>query len=193
MMQFAGVDYGARYAGTTVVCYSQDGRLFFRQSEKGEDADTLIIETAKNLKIKSLYLDAPLSLPSAFLGIGQNFHYRQCDIELNAMSPMFLGGLTARACHLKFLLGINHVTLYEVYPAALAKSLNDLSVHYNKKQKTSLNNFIESFLLVSPLRPVTHPENWHQVDSWLAWYSGWRHINNIHTSFGINDEGLIIV
>jgi uncharacterized protein len=192
-MHFAGVDFGSRYAGTTVVCYSQDGQLFFRQSEKGEDADALIIEITKDLKINALYLNAPLSLPSAYLGMGDNFHYRQCDRELKAMSPMFLGGLTARACYLKFLLNQNNVKVHEVYPAALAGRLNSISGHYNKKQKTSVNDFIEAFLPITPLRPIKLPKNWHQVDSWLAWYSGWRHINNIHTSFGTNIEGFIIV
>lgn len=192
-MNFAGVDFGSRYAGTTVVCFEKEGKLFFLQSIKGEDSDALIIEITKKMKIDTLYIDAPLSVPSAYRNVGHNYHYRQCDLELGAMSPMFLGGLTARACHLKFLLSQNNISVHEVYPTALVKRLNDVSSFYNKKSKASLTNFVDAFLPLSPFQPNIPPVNWHHVDSWLAWYSGWRHINNIHTIFGSDDEGYIIV
>lgn len=97
MMNFAGVDYGSKLAGTTVITFLSQNQLVTYQSPKGKNADDWLKNLLSTQKIGTIYIDAPLSLPSAYCGKGDNFHYRKADQMLHAMSPMFLGGLTARA------------------------------------------------------------------------------------------------
>ena len=95
-----GIDYGAKLAGTTAICFEQSGQLKIWQSEKKKDADKFVQESIKQLQPTTVFIDAPLSLPLAYFGEGENYFYRECDKILKGMSPMFLGGLTARAMRL---------------------------------------------------------------------------------------------
>lgn len=193
MMNFAGIDFGAKTAGTTSICWQDKEKLFFAQSSKGKDADEFLLQHIRQLHLKAIYIDAPLSLPSAYFGKGDNFSHRECDVLLNAMSPMFLGGLTARAIRLRYMLSLENIVVNEVYPSALVRSNDILKAYYDKKSKTALDVFSSAFIKLSPIYPVQPPDNWHQADSWLAWYSGYRHMNNIHTVYGSINEGIIIV
>jgi predicted nuclease with RNAse H fold len=100
MMHF-GIDYGSKMAGTTVITYNQDNVLYQRSSVKNGDADAFILDCVTELQPGQIYIDAPLSLPLACFGKGTDFFYREADRKLKAMSPMFLGGLTARAMKLR--------------------------------------------------------------------------------------------
>jgi predicted nuclease with RNAse H fold len=101
---------------------------------------------------------------------------------------MFLGGLTARAMRLKKNWIGQGISVYETYPAAISKELNLL--HYKKdislltKELMSLSGFEKSKIPDLP--------NWHQVDSLLAWYAGWRLENKLAKVVG-DEEGTIIV
>ena len=88
-----GIDYGSKLAGTTVITYDIDRVLYQLQSDKKSDADKFVLNHVTDLKPDAIYLDAPLSLPKAYFGEGDDFFYRKGDKELRAMSPMFLGGL----------------------------------------------------------------------------------------------------
>ena len=101
-MIWAGIDYGSKLAGTTCIAWMKEGQLKIIQSAKNQDADEWIITQLDNESIDQIFMDAPLSLPPAFHDpLSDEFFYRAADRELKAMSPMFLGGLTARAMRLK--------------------------------------------------------------------------------------------
>ena len=98
-----GIDYGSKTSGFTAAAgYSSKGVVQVHQSTKGKDADAWLLDLIKNLKPKYIAIDAPLSIPGVFIDPASfnNYHYRECDRLAGAMSPMFLGGLTARAMQL---------------------------------------------------------------------------------------------
>lgn len=202
LSSFIGIDYGAKTSGNTVICYHDGDKLFFYPSDK-KDADEFIVDFVlkqQSVQVQSsltaVFLDAPLSLPAVYHGIEgfSNYHYRACDIVLKAMSPMFLGGLTARAMELnQRLKQQTNVKTYEVYPKALAQIL--LPNQYHKKlSKGELEQL--SILLVKnlpDLRLATLPKTQHQFDALLAWMSGFRFLNQQHLVLGHPQEGTIIV
>ena len=120
-----GVDFGAQKAGTTVISGIESGRLVFRRSKKQRSADKFLIGFFSKRDPALIMLDAPLSLPGVLRELPEysDYFYRVADRELSAMSPMFLGGLTARAMKLaaKFT-KIGH-TVVECYPAKTGRIL----------------------------------------------------------------------
>ena len=189
-----GIDYGSKLAGTTVVTYNLNGNLKQRSSEKRKDADMLILEAVKELGPTSIFIDAPLSLPLAYSNKGNDFFYREADRMLKAMSPMFLGGLTARAMKLKNQIEAEFgIAAYETYPAALIQTFSDLSELYNKKDVKSIPPFIEIFSQKIPDFSIEElPKSYHSVDSLLAWFSGYRHLEGKASCVGNKKEGIII-
>ena len=106
-----GVDYGSKMAGTTVVAVARERQIDLLQSGRKQDADAWLLETAVAQQPDHIFLDAPLSLPGVYRHLPgrSDYFYREADRELQAMSPMFLGGLTARAMQL-------HERLRAAYP-----------------------------------------------------------------------------
>lgn len=186
-----GIDYGSKLAGTTVIAYVLDGSTKILQSTKNKDADTFIINELKKVSASKVYLDAPLSLPLAYYGKGDNYFYRACDIELKAMSPMFLGGLTARAMKLKAQLQALNIEVIECYPKALIHYHRDLKDLYLKKNLSGLNTFINQLKTHFPY-DLPEIKNWHQIDAMMAWWSGYRDTKNEAVKIGIPEEGLIL-
>ncbi len=193
-IKFAGIDFGSQLAGTTAISFVENEVLTVKCSEKKSSADKFLIQQIEQYAIATIYIDAPLSLPKAYynneaIEKGSDFHYRSCDRLLKAMSPMFLGGLTARAMALQHQL--KPVSCQEVYPAALVRHLS-LSENYEKKKKTP-----DSFLITLQNHlpyPITNTAlNWHEVDSLLAWLSGWRHQTGMAQVIGDKKEGVIII
>ncbi|MEL6720626.1 MAG: DUF429 domain-containing protein [Bacteroidota bacterium] len=194
-MKIAGADYGSKLAGTTVLAHVENNMVYFLQSEKKKDADQFLLQKIEALQIELLFLDAPLSLPGVYreLSSYDNYFYRAVDIELKAMSPMFLGGLTARAMRLKKELEKSRVEVIETYPSILAKSFQLKDFHY-KKQKEHLSTC--SNYLIQQLDwsyKVSIPQNWHQLDALLAFYSAWRYKNELCQIFGKAEEGVVII
>lgn len=189
-----GIDYGSKLAGTTVVTFNQNGNLRQRSFEKGKDADVLILETIKELVPSVIFIDAPLSLPLAYSNKGNDFFYREADRVLKAMSPMFLGGLTARAMKLKTQIEAEFgIAVHETYPAALIQAFSELSELYNKKDVKSIPPFMEAFHQKIPDFSIEErPKSYHSVDSLLAWYSGYRYLEGKASSVGNKKEGTII-
>lgn len=186
-----GIDYGSKLAGTTVITYEADGALHQIVAAKKQDADKLILVTAERLQPSAIYLDAPLSLPAAYHGTGTDYHYRQADRELGAMSPMFLGGLTARAMKLKSEINSLKIPTYETYPGAYIRAHEVLKTRYSKKDVTCIDACL-TVLQQEPPYPVAGPiVTLHQLDSTIAWLSGWRHIKGLATAVGDIDEGII--
>ena len=137
---FFGIDYGSKMAGTTVVAYVNESvQLVVLQSAKNSDADQYISEVISQLGPKQIFIDAPLSLPGSYYGKSSDFFYRASDSLLEAMSPMFLGGLTARAIKLKSQFDLEW---YEVYPSALVQEWH-ITSHYKKKDISTLPSFLD--------------------------------------------------
>ncbi len=190
--KWAGIDYGSKLAGTTVICVVDETlQCKFYSSVKGSDADAFIKETIVKFGIPLVFLDAPLSLPGKYFGKGDSYFYRQADVELKAMSPMFLGGLTARAMQLQEELNDLNIQVHETYPSALVKDLN--LQHYSKKGGLNeLNVFLQSLQLPDFTWDAAKIQNWHHVDALLAAFSGYRYSNNQAKQIGNPAEGLII-
>lgn len=210
-LKFVGIDYGSKLAGTTVIAFlNANQEIEFAASEKNQDADRFIVEWTKIHQPKLIFLDAPLSLPGVYQNLPgyADYFYREADRAVQAMSPLFLGGLTARAMKLKADLQHIGIQTIEIYPSHLAKVLQlDKTIY--KKQKEHLptllshltpslshlvslssNSSIPLFSY-SPIPPSTL--TWHHFDALLALLSGIRYLNNQHLTFGNPDEGFIIV
>ncbi|NBB20871.1 DUF429 domain-containing protein [Runella sp. CRIBMP] len=199
---FAGIDYGSKTSGNTVVCYHDGQAIHFYEADK-KDADLFIIDWISKYNLaqnrptlRTIFLDAPLSLPAVYQSIAgfSNYHYRRCDVVLKAMSPMFLGGLTARAMELKqHLQDKMNVETQEVYPKAIAQIL--LPDHYHKKLTTNEMEALCRRLsrVIPELCLAEYPKTQHQFDALLAWVSGYRFMNQQHLVFGDIQEGIIIV
>jgi predicted nuclease with RNAse H fold len=181
------IDYGSRLAGTTALCFEKNGSLQLLQSAKKQDADAWLRQVIAEQKPGAVYIDAPLSLPGVYTGRGSDYFYRIADRALGAMSPMFLGGLTARAMQLRA--AVPAVPFYEIYPAQLVRTLFPGDVFYKKE----LPAFLEKLTGILPLPLAVLPENWHQTDAVLAWLSGWRHGRGEALTFGEEWEGVIRV
>lgn len=185
MQHFVGIDYGSKMAGTTCIALQLGGEMHVHQSEKNKDADAFILKILAEYNILHVYLDAPLSLPLAYFGKGDDFFYRKADKMLQAMSPLFLGGLSARSMKLKHDLFKKNIACTEVYPKALVQ---ELQLNHYKLDLVLFNKALEEKLQVT-----INTSNWHQSDSILAWYSGFRHLQGFAKYFGDEDEGIITV
>ncbi len=137
-----GIDFGAKLAGTTTVCFANDGQLYQLQSNKKQDADAWLRHLVEEQKPSAIFMDAPLSLPSVYKSFGADYHYRACDRAVGAMSPMFLGGLTARAMQLRA--RFPEIPFYEAYSAQHVRMLFAGAIGY----KTDLAMFLEKLLRI---------------------------------------------
>lgn len=186
-LKWIGIDYGSKLAGTTVIAYEQKGTIHFKQSEKKQDTDEMILTFISEWNVGHVFIDAPLSIPLAYYGKAEDYFYRQADIEAKAMSPMFLGGLTARAMRLKS--QCPSAKFYESYPKMVIKQVLNLQA-YNKKEK-----FYPIILEEKPIRhqfKFSNPiQNWHQFDALMAWYIGDRYFKDDAQNLGDPEEGLI--
>lgn len=200
-MRFLGFDFGAKRAGTTVGCLVSDGVARFERCEKGVDADEFVMKLIDAVKPTLVGIDAPLSLPAVYRAgryspEGEYF-YRECDRTLGAMSPLFLGGLTARAIRLKALIEAGGSSVIEVYPAAL---LREIGGHLEGLTKDRCGS--DGELLAEAVRRIaqwgavhvpSRPSSWHDVDSFLAVVSTVRYHRGDARVEGRETEGLIIV
>jgi predicted nuclease with RNAse H fold len=197
-MRLCGIDYGNKLAGTTIIAWLDTAiqSIQLSSSAKGKDADKFIVQSVVDIKPDFVFIDAPLSLPGVYSNKAgcTDYFFRKADKQLQAMSPMFLGGLTARAMKLKKELEVQQIHVYETYPAAQAARLGLPDIGY-KKQTSHLPAVIQIVCQhLSPFlidnRVIT---NWHQIDALLALTGGIRFMNKAHTLFGNEEEGSIIV
>jgi len=189
----AGIDFGARLAGTTAMTVLRNSKFKIHDCKKGDDADAWIADQIESQKINIVFLDAPLSLPPAYFNENSNeFFYRQADNDLGAMSPMFLGGLTARAMKVKRLLTAKNIAVFETYPAALVRELFPDTKTYKK----DLLRFRKELMIKTKAFDLPAPPSFntfHQVDSLLAWISGYRHLTQQALIHGSKEEGEIFI
>jgi predicted nuclease with RNAse H fold len=192
-MTLLGIDYGSKLAGTTVIAYYPGEEVLFFQSEKKKDADAFVLEKVEAFGPCLIGLDAPLSLPGVFRGIAgcKDYAYRAGDRELRAMSPMFIGGLSARAIRLKDELERPGCRIFETYPAEWARRLELASLNY-KKEKGALPA-VAAALQAHIQLPFEAEDitSWHHLDSLLCLWSAFRYSRGMAQSFGKAEEGLI--
>lgn len=186
-MNFIGIDFGAKTAGTTAICYVDQRKLHVVQSVKNKSADDLIVNIIENQKPEQVFIDAPLSLPLAYYGKGTDFHYRACDREAKAMSPMFLGGLTARAIALKH--KYQTLKFIESYPKMVAIRLK---IDHGYKKGKITEDYLQKLADKIPVQVSSPLVNWHQIDATLAWMAGYWFNNGKHKAIGNPEEGFII-
>ncbi len=187
-MNHLGIDYGSNLAGTTAICYYSNDNLTVICSNKNKSADKFIKSFVDEHVVSSIFMDAPLSLPKAYYQLGHDYFYRDCDRTLKAMSPMFLGGLTARAIKLKN--ELSHITFYETYPKQLVRLQSKTLQKFYKKDLKEFGKLLRSKI---PYSINSDFKTWHHMDSILAWWSGYRHFHKNANRYGNEDEGLIIV
>ena len=180
-----GIDYGSKLAGTTVIAYSENDTIKTVSSQKKQNADQFILDFVEKVKPTLIGIDAPLSLPAAFYGKGDDYFYREADKKLKAMSPMFLGGLTARAIKLKSQISADMI---EVYPGGLSRNLELAQFEYKKKE-ADYEAMMNKLDWTSELKST--PKNSHEFDAILALFITWRAKNNLAQKVGDPDEGLI--
>ena len=188
---FIGVDYGSKLAGTTAVCFFDKNQFHFYQSVKKKDADAFLEKLAEEIRPTYIFLDAPLSLPGAFFNQSNDFFYRKGDREVRAMSPMFLGGLTARAMRLKSIFEKKGIEVLEVYPSQLLRVLFPEKVF--KKLNYDVDEIYKTLKIKIENLPKETPSNAHQLDALLCWYSGFRFVKNEAIFYGDENEGGIWV
>lgn len=186
-----GIDYGSKLAGTTVVAYLEKDRVICRASEKKQDADQMIVDLATQLRPNLIAIDAPLSLPGVYRNLkGYNDHfYRACDREVHAMSPMFLGGLTARA--MKLAAQLPEIPFIETYPVKTGTDLGLKDWGYRTKSVdfaailSKLNN------LTGWEMPSTKGMSSHKLDAIMALITAYQCKEGKVRSVGQPNEGLI--
>jgi len=191
----AGIDYGSKLAGTTSICFeTSHGMLSFYSSLKGEDADKLIADFCQKWQPSAVFIDAPLSLPGVYrnLPLHNDYFYRVCDKEAGAMSPMFLGGITARAMKLVSILTAEGIFVAETYPRKVAELL-PLDTREYKGHPEFIAKCTELVLKMVGGQLSAMPASWHEFDSLLAYVSAWRYAKGLHVVFGEPAEGFIIV
>ncbi len=192
-----GIDYGSKLTGNTVVAIFTESQILFLDVDKGVDADHFIINAADHFKPSHIFIDAPLSLPGVYRYSDRfnNYHFRQADLELKAMSPMFLGGLAARAMELKSQLQDRDIEVMETYPRVLATRFK-LKARGYKGSKVSLRPCAQSVLKRFSTNIEVDVEDitsWHHLDALLALISAMNHIQGRTEVYGDQKEGLIYI
>jgi uncharacterized protein len=187
-----GIDYGAKLAGTTALAWIEGTSVLLTQSDKKKDADAFILDFIDDRKPTYVFIDAPLSIPPAFTNAtSSEYFYRQADRELAAMSPMFIGGLTARAMRMKKLLEAKSIEVFETYPAALNRKV--IQAESYKKDLVVFTEVIDMLLKGYEVKLKVKPITWHQIDAVLALLSALRWQRGEHLIFGNVEEGQIVV
>ncbi len=156
-------------AGTTAIAGLDGHSVSISVSAKNKDADKFITDFLTSTDYSGrLYLDAPLSLPGVYSGLKgcSDYFYRKADKEVGAMSPMFLGGLTARAMKLKAELSVCGIEAVEAYPKLMAKRLALPSVQYKKEKKyiPEMAGIVANHFHLK----LPSLSSWHEVDAILA-------------------------
>lgn len=187
----AGIDYGSKMAGTTVIAFEQNGLVKLISSKKNQDADQMILNFVAEHQPDLIGLDAPLSLPGVYTGLAgcSDYFYRACDKALKAMSPMFLGGLTARAMKLRSAI-LSTTEFIEVYPGMAAKGLELKQFFYKKKEAqygVMLNRLLPELEFKTPIEINTS----HEFDALLALYITKKYRNGSANEAGDAIEGVI--
>jgi uncharacterized protein len=192
-----GIDFGSRFSGNTVISIYKNNSIFFLDVDPDVDADTFILNAAKHFAPNAIFIDAPLSLPGRYTNkaVFTDYNFRVADKLLQAMSPMFLGGLTARAMHLKDQLQDMGIAVYETYPKVLAKrfQLKDLGYKSSKLYLPPCREKVKSLFDPGIGFSCKDIKTWHHLDALLALMSALNFHLGRHETFGDEREGVIVI
>ncbi len=188
-----GVDFGARTAGTTAAAFLKDGKLYVSSVKNNEDADKWLRNQIEDYNPRFVFIDAPLSLPMIYTRKIENpdYFYRQADRETKAMSPMFIGGLTARAIKLKDEYADKQIEFLESYPKKVSE-ITMKEFHLKYKEKEYRTDYLAKLEETCGFPFTKEPANWHEADAVLAWLGGKRYLNGTALQAGNPEEGIII-
>lgn len=190
---YCGIDYGSKLAGTTVIAQYYEGEVLLRASAERQDADAFIMDFVDAERPDFIALDAPLSLPGRLVGLPDcdSYFYRKVDTIVKGMSPMFIGGLTARAMQLRDRIGEEYgIPCYETYPALWARAWQLKPLGY-KQQREQLAAVIEEVARRVAFRMPASIPTWHHLDALLALHSAWRIAHLQHELIGDKREGAV--
>lgn len=192
-----GIDYGSKLSGNTVIAIFKDSHIFFMDVDPKVDADQFIRNAVEHFKPKLVFIDAPLSLPGVYQKLGgfKDYHFRQADRETNAMSPMFLGGLAARAMDLSAWMSAQSIEVKETYPRLMANRF-ELKKQGYKTNKSALKvcTLRIKECLKDPIRfNSADVRSWHHLDALLALMSAMSFHCGDFKTYGHPKEGQIYV
>jgi uncharacterized protein len=192
-----GVNLGSRLSGNTVVCIFNFGKIHFMQVDKDVDADAFLLKAVRHFKPQHIFMDAPMSLPGKYRGLEKcdNYHFRKADIELKAMSPMFLGGLTARAMELKESIEALEIPIFETCPRKMASlmGLQDLGYKTGKAALSACRSSLKSRMNPAIQMDCSEISTWHHLDALLATLSALNLVSGQEKIFGDKEEGCIYI
>jgi predicted nuclease with RNAse H fold len=195
MEAIVGIDYGSKLAGTTVIAFYHHGIVRFAASKHQQDADKFIAEQISIMAPTYVFLDAPLSLPGRYFNSENysDYFYREADRLLGAMSPMFIGGLTARAMKLRDYLHSTGVNVFETYPNRQAQIVEVDMQKYKKDEKNIVE--LASNVAIKFDLQVNYDQmsTWHHFDAFLAYITGLKYLRQEHQEIGDAEEGLILI
>ena len=180
-------------AGTTAVALLEGEKVEVRISEKGRSADDFILRIIEEHNPLLVAIDAPLSLPGIYNEpeTYDDYFYRKGDKELGAMSPMFLGGLTARAIKIRDHLIGRGIKVIETYPSQLAKKFTLHQFGYRDKDR--LQECTEKLTSLVPWKLPEGICTWHELDAMLALWSANRLLDGNSEVYGDPGEGQIYI
>lgn len=192
-----GIDYGSKLSGNTVIALFQDSNIFFLDAKEKVNADEFITNAVNHFKPELIFLDAPMSLPGVYQGLQgyDNYHFRKADVETRAMSPMFLGGLAARAMELRDNFESMGIEVKETYPRLMANRFELKNFGY-KSSKSALRECALHLkdCIKDPLRFNTNDlKTWHHLDALLALMSALSYRCGDFSTYGDPEEGMIYV
>lgn len=191
----AGIDFGSKLSGFTAIAIYEKSAIEIIPTQKGKDADQVVDQTFEGKSSGIVCIDAPISLPLKYTEPhkASDYFYRQCDKELSAMSPMFIGGLTARAMKQVEKMQKQGYKVFESYPKALAIEFG-LDNNKYKKEKDYISECLVHLEKHSAL-PLDNISinNWHEFDALLCLIGAERISKGIAKTFGDKKEGLIYV
>lgn len=165
----AGIDFGGKMSGTSVIAVPGQTTIRLFNCEKNEDADKFLLDMIQQKKISCVFLDAPLNLPCIYKGIQtrEDYFFRESDQQLKSVSPMLMGGLTARAMKFSSILKKFGVDCYEVHPPAFISRMKLNEMGY-KKETDQIPEISEKISEIIGL-PLMHELNtWNEVDALIA-------------------------
>lgn len=192
-----GIDFGSKLAGTTVISIFKQNKIYFMDVEEGVDADEFILNAARHFKPDVVFIDAPLSLPGKYRDLPgcDDYMFRRADKELKAMSPMFLGGLTARAMKIKDTLTEEGMSVTETYPKIMALNyeLQDIGYKANTLHLNACRSRLQDALNPNIFMDCQDIKTWHHLDSLLALMSAMNYEMGTSVTYGDEREGCVIV
>lgn len=192
-----GIDYGSKLSGNTVIAIYRENDIFFMDVDTKVDADQFIQNAVEHFQPKLVFIDAPLSIPGVYKNLDgfDDYHFRIADREAQAMSPMFLGGLAARAMQLKAWLEAQTIEVIETYPRLMAKRLSLEDIGY-KTDRSGLKNCAQRIksCMRDPLNfNCKDLRTWHHLDALMALMSALSFRCGDFTTYGDPEEGMIYV